>query len=257
MSQEQKDFCFCTLALGKKYRLLAQQLAKDLEENSPGTSIVIYTDEPEDFKSYGNTLAYKHQQQGILLCYHDKRFVLAKALSIFHAAIYIDADTRILSRVSDNVDWQPGITAGHWENLIEHISKYSPERLEPLKKVASKLNFPLENTKYIGESLFVIARDEGRESKFFEQWGMIGRYLELKGVHSGEGNAMGLAAAQVGWTVKQEGWQVIKQAVNHIGASMAYTQETYWDKWKMRLGYHYRLNLARLAALKDYDFFYK
>jgi hypothetical protein len=46
MSQEQKSFCFCTLALGKKYRLLAQQLAKDLEENSPGTSIVIYTDGP-------------------------------------------------------------------------------------------------------------------------------------------------------------------------------------------------------------------
>ncbi|ARV57227.1 hypothetical protein BZZ01_00010 [Nostocales cyanobacterium HT-58-2] len=255
MSREQKDFCFCTLAIGKNYRLLAQQLAQDLEKNSPGISVVIYTDKPEDFKTNPNTLAYKHQQQGILLCYHDKRFVLAKALSNFRAAIYIDADTRITSKIS-NIHWQPGITAGHWENLIEHASKYNPERLEFFKKIASKLNLPLENTNYIGESLFVIARDEGREGKFFEQWGHIGRYLELKGIHSGEGNAMGLAATLVGWNIKTEGWQEIKQAVKHIEASHTPTQEKFWDKWKIKLGYYYRLNVARLEALKNFKFYY-
>lgn len=243
------------ISFGQKYRLLAQQLAEDLDKNSPGTSIVIYTDRPEDFKNQSNILAYQHHQQGILLCYNDKRFVIAKALSNFRAAICIDADTRILSRVPENLHWQPGITAGHCENLIEHVSRYNPERLEHLKKVASKLNLTLEDTKYIGESLFVIARDEGREVEFFKQWGIIGRYLELKGIHSGEGNTMGLAAAKVGWSVKSDDWQAVRQIINHLDASGINSQQTFWDKWKMRLGYRYRLNLAKVAALKDFDFF--
>ncbi|MBW4630377.1 MAG: hypothetical protein KME30_00300 [Iphinoe sp. HA4291-MV1] len=256
MNQEQKGFCFCTLALGKKYRLLAQELAKDLEKKSPRTSIVILTDKPKDFQSNWNTLAYQHQQKGILLCYHDKRFVIEKALSHFHTAIYIDADTRILFSIPHDLQWQPGITAGHCENLIEHVSQNNPERLVALKNVASKLNLILENINYIGESLFVITRDEGREKEFYKYWGIIGRYLELKGIHSGEGNAMGLAAAQVGWSVKKEGWQEIRQAIKHVEASYTPMQQTFWDKWKMRIGYYYRLNLARLIALKDYDFFY-
>lgn len=257
MSQVQKDFCFCTLALGQKYRLLAQQLAEDLEKNSPGTFIVIFTDKPEDFHRNRNTLAYKHQQQGILLCYHDKGLVLAQALSQFRTAIYIDADTKILSSVPDNIVWQPGITAGHCENLIEHVSKYNPERLESLKKVASKLKINLENTSYIGEALFIVVRDDGRELDFFNYWKMIGRYLELKGIHSGEGNAMGLAAAKVGWSIKKEGWQALKKATKHIAASHMNTQLTIWEQWKLRVGYHYRKNLAKIMSLSNFDFFYR
>jgi hypothetical protein len=256
MIETQKDFCFCTLALGKKYHLLAQQLADDLEKNAPGNSIVIYTDKPKNFSEQHNVLAYKHQQDGILHCYNDKRFVIATALSKFRAAIFIDADSRILSPMPSDVQWLPGITAGHCENLIEHVSKYNPERLQPLKKVALKLDLAIEKTNYIGECLFIIARDEGREQEFLQLWGIIGRYLELKGIHAGEGNTMGLAAAKVGWNVKTHGWAAIKQVTHHIDASSERTQQTFWDTWKRRLSYHYRLNRARLAALKDFEFFY-
>ncbi|MDF5720711.1 MAG: hypothetical protein PUP91_09540, partial [Rhizonema sp. PD37] len=125
MHQEQKDFCFCTLALGKKYRIFSQQLAEDLAERFPGVFLVIYTDEPKDFHNNSNVLAYKHNQQGVLFCYHDKRFPLAKALSKFRVAIFVDADMRIVNEISGEVYFPPGITAGHQENLIEHIEKYT------------------------------------------------------------------------------------------------------------------------------------
>lgn len=254
-----KDFCFCTLALGKKYRLLTQQLARDLSENFPGGFLVVYTDKTEDFINYTNVLAYKHQQKGILTCFNDKRFVIAKALSHFEAAIFIDADTRIISRVAAHFNWMPGITTGHCEKLLEHVRTYSVERLEALRRVASKLNLDLENVNYVGESLFVIARDQGKEIEFFQQWDRIARYVELKGIHAGEGNVIGLAAAKVGWSIHSDNhaWQAIKQVTKHLDASQFTSKQTFWEQWQMRIGYHYRLNQARLMALKDFDFFYK
>ncbi|MBR8836673.1 MAG: hypothetical protein DSM106950_22320 [Stigonema ocellatum SAG 48.90 = DSM 106950] len=259
MSLPQKEFCFCTLALGKKYRLLAGQLAEDLEKKFPGSFLVIYTDEPKDFSSHLNVLAYKHKQQGILLCYNDKRFVMAKALSKYSAAIFIDADTRIIDNVPDTLKWSPGITTGHCENLIEHVSKYSPERLDSLRNISLKLNISLETTNYIGESLFVVARDAGKEIEFFKLWGIIGKYLELKGIHAGEGSTIGLAAAKVGWSINSDrtgAWLAIKQVTQHLDTSLDTEQQTFWDKWKLRLSYQYRLNRAKLEALKDFEFFY-
>ncbi|YAF96996.1 MAG: hypothetical protein AB3A66_04795 [Nodularia sp. CChRGM 3473] len=256
MSQEQKDYCFCTLALRKKYRLLARQLASDLEKYAPGTSLLVFTDDINDFSDFPNVLAFKHHQKGILLCYHDKSIVMEIALSKFPAVIYIDADTRILAPLPDNWEWKPGITVGHYENLIEHVSRYTPERLQSLQKVAAHLNLHLENTTYVGESLFIIVRDEGRELEYLKYWRIIGRYLELKGIHAGVGNAMGLAAAKVGWTIGTDGWQKIKNITHHYDASYTKEQKTFWEKWERRISYHYRLNLARIMALKNAKFYY-
>lgn len=257
MSHEKKDFCFCTLALRNKYRLLAQQLASDLEKYSPGTKLLVLTDEPNCFQDNSNVLAFKHRQQGILHCYNDKSIVMEVALSKFPAAIHIDADTRILAPLPDNLQWKPGITAGHYENLVEHANKYNPERLPPLQKVAANLNIKLETVTYMGESLFVITRDNGREIDYLKSWAMIGRYLELRGIHAGEGNAMGIAATKVGWTISSDGWQEIKDVVHHIDASLINNQVTLWEKLQKRIGYHYRLNLARVMALKNAKFYYK
>lgn len=41
-------------------------------------------------------------------------------------------------------------------------------------------------------------RDGGKEQEFIKFWGIIARYLELRGMHSGEGNIMKLAASKVG-----------------------------------------------------------
>ncbi|MCL1466743.1 hypothetical protein [Argonema galeatum] len=256
MNESEKYFCFCTLALGSKYRNLAKELAADLEKYSRLTKVVIYTDNPEDFREVKNVLAFKHRQKGILHCYHDKRFVLQKALSMFRAAIYIDADTRILADVPD-IEWEPGIT-GRYENLSEHISKFRPQSMDLMKSVADKLDISWEKANFIGESLYIIARDEGREEYFFTEWDRIGNYLELKGMYGGEGNAMGLAAAKVGWTVKKnEGWEHLNKIRKHLDASYGKGQITFWENWRRRLGYHYRLNKARLAALKNFNFYYR
>ncbi|WP_414551254.1 hypothetical protein [Anabaena sp. CCY 0017] len=256
MNHEQKDFCFCTLALRNKYRLLAQQLASDLEKYAPGTTLLVLTDEPSCFKENYNVLAFKHRQQGILHCYNDKSILMETALSKFPAAIHIDADTRILAPIPDNLQWKPGITVGHYENLVEHVNRYTPERLQPLQKVASHFNIDLETVTYVGESLFMIARDNGREVDYLKSWAMIGRYLELRGIHSGEGNAMGIAATKVGWTISQDNWQEIKNVIHHIDASYSNKPKTLWEKWQRKIGYHYRLNLARLMALKNAKFYY-
>lgn len=50
MKASEKDFCFCTLALGSKYHTLAKQLAGDLSKHSPGTKLVILTKKPEEFR---------------------------------------------------------------------------------------------------------------------------------------------------------------------------------------------------------------
>ncbi|MEB3182097.1 MAG: hypothetical protein VKL59_24130 [Nostocaceae cyanobacterium] len=253
----QKDFCFCTLALGSKYRFFVKQLAQDLEVYSPGTMLVVYTDVPEDLKSQGNILAVKHQQEGILLCYHDKRLPIARALSEFRVAIFLDADMRIIAPVPDNINWIPGITAGHQENLLEHIEKYTPEKLVCTRKLAPKLKLDLASTKYIGECIFIVTRDGGTEKEFIQEWGKIGRYFELNKHHSGEGTVMGLAAAKVGWDVHREGWEAIRNVTHHLGGASVQNISTSWDNFKMRMGYHWRLNKGRLLALQDFDFYYR
>jgi hypothetical protein len=257
MNKTIQNFCFCTLALGNRYRLMAKELAEDLEKYSPGTSIIIYTDSPNDFKDCQNIIAFKHYQKSILRCVNDKRFVLEKALSIYPVVIYIDADTRILSSIPDNIQWQPGITSLS-KNLLQHMKKYLPESLETCKQLASKLDQPdlLDKAKWIGDSLYVVARDEGKEIDFLKTWEIIVSYLELKGQHINDGNIMGLAVAKIGWNVHNEGFEQLTQITNHLDASFNRPPQTFWDTLKMKVGYHYRLNKARLAALRNFAFYY-
>ncbi|MCA1993814.1 MAG: hypothetical protein LDL41_17475 [Coleofasciculus sp. S288] len=256
MNQQEKDFCFCTLALRPKYRALAKRVAQDLETNSPGTLLVVGTDDPKDFEGCSNVSTFSLYQRGILHCYHDKRFVIEKALTQARAAIIIDADTRIVEKIPNDMTWKPGLTACS-ENLIEHVKRYTPERLKALETVAEKLNISLEGVPWVGESLFIVARDGGKEIEFLNLWGKIGNYLELKGIHAGSGNAIGLAAAKVGWTVNGERWHELSATTKHLDASYEKKSRTFWQIWERRLGYHYRLNRSRLQALKEFDFYYR
>lgn len=256
MKQTQKDSGFCTLALRPKYRLLAKQLAQDLETYSPGTLLVIGTDEPKDFEACSNVWAFKLNQRGIFHCYHDKRFVIEETLLKCRSAIMIDADTRIAEEVPSHIQWSPGIT-GRNQSILEHITKYTPERLEIIKEVANKLTIQLDNVRWIGESLFIVSQDNGKEIEFINLWGKIGKYLELHGIHSGEGNSMGLAAAKVGWTIHEDQWQELRKITQHLDASYENKSKTFVENWQRRLGYHYRLNFARLKALKEFNFYYR
>lgn len=123
MNEQNQTFCFCSLALGERYREHALLLAQDIAEYSPRTFLVILSDKPQEFSKYPHILAFKHQQQSIG-CYHDQRFVIAKALSLFETCVFLDADIRILDKVSPNIKWLPGITARSCASVIQHNHVY-------------------------------------------------------------------------------------------------------------------------------------
>lgn len=259
MTQPEKDFCFCTLALGSRYRLMAKKLAEDLEKYSPGTVLVIYTDQLRDFRKHRNVKAFKHNQQSTLRCVNDKRFLLQKALSEYRVAIHIDADTRILANIPEQIKWPSGITACH-ENLLKHLQKNCPEYSAEFKNVASKLEISektLKNAEWMGESIYAIARDEGKEKEFFKNWEIIVNYMELKGLHPNDGNIMALAAAKVGWQVHNEGWEELKQATKHFDASFNKPPQTFWETLKNKISYRYRFYRLCLMTLKSFEFYYR
>jgi hypothetical protein len=257
MNNINQNFCYSTLALGQKYRDMTKLLASDLAQYSPGTMLVVGSDQPSDFASCDNIIAFKIKQQGILHCYHDKRFVIEKALKEFPIVIQIDADVRIIKELPQVIEYTPGIIGGFHENLIPHVNKYTPERLERIKRIATKINLDLEQADFIGESLLIIAKDNGKEQEFLRQWGLIGKFLELRGIHAGSGNIIGMAALKVGWKASRNlTFEQIKKATTHLDASHSIKRSS-WEQLKRRIAYHYRLNKARILALKDFDFYYR
>ncbi|WP_298921403.1 hypothetical protein [uncultured Nostoc sp.] len=210
MSQQQ--FCFCTLALGKVYRGLASLLAKDLELYSPNTAFIVLTDNPQEFSKYSQVLAFQHQQQGVK-CYHDKRFAIAKALSLFNSCIFIDSDMRILAPVPEHIEWllEPGISARacmdmpkKFAKALTKTDKYFSREIEVIKKAAQFLNLDpeCENVTFVHEYLFSVTKSTGKEIEFLETWEILAKYFELNGVYEGEGNAIGLAAYKAGLPVR-------------------------------------------------------
>ncbi|MEH2060856.1 MAG: hypothetical protein V7K50_01070 [Nostoc sp.] len=210
MSQQQ--FCFCTLALGKVYRALAGLLAKDLELYAPNTALIIFTDNPQEFSKYSQVLAFQHQQQGVK-CYHDKRFAVAKALSLFNSCIFIDSDMRILAPISEDIEWllEPGISARACMDMPKKFAKASTttnkkfhREIEVIKKAAQFLNLDPEcqNVTFVHEYLFSVTKSTGKEIEFLETWEILAKYFELNGIYEGEGNAIGLAAYKAGLPVR-------------------------------------------------------
>ncbi|HHP7232206.1 MAG TPA: hypothetical protein ACFCUY_15265 [Xenococcaceae cyanobacterium] len=211
--------CFGTLALGANYRALAKVLAKDLEKYAPEIPFVVLTDKPQQFDNYTNILAFKHCQRSIG-CYHDKRFVIAKGLSLFNSCIFIDADMRILAPIESTLEWQPGITAHTvWTNILKHNKKEFEIKL--LSRMAEKLNLNLAEINFVHECLFVITKDSGKEQEFLHQWHKIAPYFEINGFCRGEGHTIGLAAAKAGLDIKRDSMDSIsffkdKLAINKL-----------------------------------------
>lgn len=256
MNQLHTNFCFCTLALGTPYRLMTKRLAEDLQRYAPGIKLVVGTDLPSDLADCGNIIPFWLQQTGILHCYHDKRFVFLEALSRFDTAIFIDADTRIIAELPEAIDSTPGVIGAFNEPLIPHVQKYTPERLDRLAKIATKLNLDLADGVFVGEALIIISRHQGQEQEFLHWWGRIGTYLELRGIYAGSGNIIGLAALKTGLTISRTAtWEQLNQAKQHLDASG--NPKTQWEQLRRRLLYHYRLNKTRLLALQDFDFYYR
>lgn len=242
------DYCFCTLALGSPYRLIAKNLAEDFKKFAPKVNLIIFSDQPDDFKNFENVKAFKYHRKGIPHCWNDRRFVVEKALSMYRTAIHIDADTRILANIPEQIEWLPGITA-MTNDLLQHADEwmYAPD-VELMKNVAKELKIPLEEAKLIHESLYIITRDDGREFEFLKQWDIIAKTLELKGYKSSDGYLMGMAAQKVGWSINKYGWDAVKSRTNHFFADDR-KPKSFLNRLKRKIIYSYRLNRARLTQI--------
>jgi hypothetical protein len=251
------DLAFCTLALQPKYRQLARQLATDLAEYAPGVTLVIGTDRPLEFADCPNVWAFRLKSQGVLHCFHDKRFVLAKARSRFDRVVQLDADTRLHGQLPIVPPAPPSLVAVHQENLLEHTARYNPERLPHLQKLADKLDLDLAQVTYVGEALFTLVADPIQADRFVQHWGRIARYLELHGVHAGEGSAIGLAAAAAGLAITSADWLAqVNADRRHLDASTQVVHPTPIQQLRRRCRYHLRLNQSRLRAVRRFHFFY-
>ena len=272
--------CFGTLALGENYRALAKVLAKDIEKYAPKIPFVVLTDKPQQFANHANVLAFKHRQQSVG-CYHDKRFVIAKGLSLFDSCIFIDADMRILAPIEQELEWQPGITAHTvWTNILKHNKNEFEIKL--LSRMAEKLNLNLEEISFVHECLFVVTKDSGKEQEFLKQWDRIAPYFELNGFYRGEGHTIGLAAAKADFEIRRDRIENIiffKDKIEHnkikkgqakkedkldyfkIQKKLEYPQEAILSKASKKLtkilNYFYLSLQLRLRTLTKYNFYYR
>lgn len=255
------DFCFCGLALGQKYRDCAVSVGKDLEKYHPGVQYVILTDRVEDFQEFSNITAIQHSQDSIMFPYHDRRLVIKKALETYNMTIQIDTDIKFKKQLllPSEVLQVKGIT-GSIKNLKQHLNKWQPDNLYHYQKVAEKLDLDFDNAPYLGEFIFAVSRFQDREKDWIEQWGKIGRYLELHKIHGADGPAMGLAIMKSGISYSATDWASLMETeyLNHLKFSSGKKriQKSKLEKLRFKLNYHYRLNKARLIALQDFDFYY-
>ena len=226
------NVCFCTLAINPPYRQRAQSLIAD----APAMPWIVLTDEPNDFVDLP-VRAIRHVPSGPMAivfqsripgtgngrggpAYHDKRFVLQAALKEFDTAIFIDADTRITS-VPRLPRFRPGIAVDKslHASIADHLSRWGQMRKPAFEQLAIELTGDenaLNSARWCGEALFAVTKD-GNESMFFDAWERGANFLHARGLLSGEGGVIGLAAMCAGWTVDYRTLKKLVAAAQHEG----------------------------------------
>lgn len=275
-----EKFCFCTLAVGDRYRAHVKMLAQDIQTHMPSTTLCILSDQPEQFKNFPHVLVFKHHLQSVK-GYHDKRFVLEKALSLFESCMFLDSDVRLLGPLVEEMNWSPGITARAGTDLVKHIQNIkNPKEIEVIKAAGKKLNIDLQQVKWLHEFMFVMKRQNGLEGEFFELWQTISYFFEMQEIYHGEGYAMGLAAARIGMTFDffredkfpffkdniervriQNGQAIIqeKQIYFDIHKQIEYPKRSLWEKINNKLSkqvvFYYQLFRLRVFIKKDPNYY--
>lgn len=224
--------CLCTLAIHAPYRRRACRLCAD----APELPWVVLTDEPEDFAGLP-VRAIRHAPTGPMAAdylthlpptgegrgaaaYHDKRFALLAALDGHDTALYVDADSRIdtrlrLGRFPRGLSVLPVVR----RSVAEHLEACGSWRLPAFVELARQLTGGAEilrEARWCHEALVAVTRD-GRESRFFESWGIAAEFLQARGVYTGEGGVIGLAAACAGWGVDYDALAGIGSVIRHEG----------------------------------------
>jgi len=150
--------------------------------------------------------------------YHDKRFALMAALKRCDTAIFIDADSRIkrLPRLN-TMPAGLAVTPILQKSVAEHLENFGSWRLEAFSDLARQLSGDVEMLRtalWCSENCIAVTRD-GRESRFFEAWAYAADFFQSRGVYSGEGGVIGLAANYAGWTVDYKALSPLASAIRH------------------------------------------
>lgn len=224
--------CLCTLAIHAPYRHRARLLCAD----APTAPWTILTDEPDDFADlpvrarrhvptgpmavdYLERLAPTGDGRGAA-AYHDKRFALLAALEDFETAIFLDADSR-LDAPPPLGSFPPGLAVLPVvrKSVAEHLETCGSWRWPIFVELARTLTGDasiLQSARWCHESCVAVTKD-GRESSFFTAWDRAARFLDDRGLFSGEGGVIGLAAAYAGWPVHYEALADIAPLIRHEG----------------------------------------
>ena len=197
---------------------------------------IVLTDEPDDFADLP-VRAIQHLPTGPMAtdylkllpptgegrgaaAYHDKRFALLAALQDFDTAIYVDADSR-LSKLPPIGVFPAGLAALPvvQKSIGEHLETCGPWRLPFFAELAQELTGDdkiLGSARWCHETLIAVTSD-GNEASFFETWERGANFLQSRGVYSGEGGVIGLAAAYAGWNVDYKALTSIAASIQHEG----------------------------------------
>lgn len=225
--------CFCTLAIHAPYRRRARLLCGD------ATTVpwIVLTDEPDDFAALP-VRAVRHAPTGPMAvdylarlpptgegrgaaAYHDKRFALLAALKDFDTAIYVDADSRITTALPPPGVFPFGLAVLPVvrKSIAEHLDTCGAWRLPVFMDLARHLTGDtdiLHSARWCHETFVAVTKDGG-ESRFFAAWSLAADFLQSRGVYSGEGGVIGLAAAYAGWSVDYDALTDIAASIQHEG----------------------------------------
>jgi len=224
---------FCTLAIHAPYRKRARLLCAD----APNMSWTVLTDEPDDFADLP-VRAIRHAPTGPMAAdyleripptgggrgaaaYHDKRFALLSVLREFDTAIFLDADSR-LGAIPRLGAYPPGLSVLPVvrKSVAEHLETCGQWRMPAFVELARDLTGSsdiLQRARWCHETCIAATKD-GSEAEFIGAWGRAAEFLQARGVYSGEGGVVGLAAAFVGWTVDYEALAGVASVLEHEGA---------------------------------------
>ena len=152
--------------------------------------------------------------------YHDKRFALVAALEEFDTAIYVDADSRIIKLPTLSVAPTCLAVLPVVRNSVAgHLATCGSWRLPVFEGLARQLTGDvkiLRRARWCHETLIAVTRGEST-SNFFEAWSIGADFLQTRGVYSGEGGVIGVAAAHVGWNVDYDMLKRFADSIQHEG----------------------------------------
>src|SRR2546421_10109183 len=104
-------------------------------------------------------------------------------------------------------------------SISEHLAVYGSWRTSHFVELAKHLTGKadiLHTAKWCPEMFFAITKD-GCESRFFEVWALAAEFMHARGVFSGEGGVIGLAAATVGWEINYTVLERLGRSIQHEG----------------------------------------